>query len=104
MLSTFLMHFAAPFVQALLVPGDISCVPAIAAAVPTARPMPMPLMMLFLEEANIFIPPIRYYNKAIPHNYCLTAVNCTVLTLIFYPERAIKIMPILFKEVIKCQI
>lgn len=37
---------------------------------------------------------------AIPHNYCLTAVNCTVLTVIFYPEQAIKIMPIIFKEVI----
>lgn len=60
-----LMHFAAFLRQARLPFPVIIFEPATAAAVPTARPMPMPFITdIFFDDENIFIPPIevsRFY-------------------------------------------
>lgn len=56
-LSIFFMHFAAVLRQALLPLRVIILEPATAAAVPTARPIPMlfAISMLF-DDANIICP------------------------------------------------
>lgn len=53
------MHLAALFLQAFLPFLVIIFVLATAAAVPTARPIPSPLIMDMLDDSNKIIPPIK---------------------------------------------
>ena len=59
MLSMLLTHFATFFLQVFMPLFDIILVLASAAAVPTARPIPMLFAaVIFLDDVNKFIPPI----------------------------------------------
>lgn len=59
MLSILLTHFATFFLQAFMPLFDIILVLATAAAVPTARPIPMLFaIVMFFDDENKFIPPI----------------------------------------------
>ncbi len=83
MLSTFFMHLAALLRQAFLPLLVIIFEPATAAAVPTARPIPMLVSMPVLFDDII----INYPSN---QNY----------SLLFCLDGEIKQLPIIFKEVI----
>ena len=63
--STLFMHFMAFFLQAFLLLLVIIADPMTAAAVPTARPMPMPFIMdmLFEDESIISFPSNRIFSE-----------------------------------------
>ncbi len=63
--STLFMHFMAFFLQAFLLLFDIIEDPMTAAAVPTARPIPIPFMtdMLFDDESIIHFPSNQIFSK-----------------------------------------